>query len=164
MTPPAGRPARRTGRLALWDVSSSGSAVRIEMSSHVILIVEDDAAIQKMVATILGRDGYSWIAASDGAQAIRLLAGGRICLVLLDLMMPRVSGFEVLEHIRNEQLTVPVVVMTAAVNAITDDHLDPSIVKAVVTKPFGIDALRKTIEAFAESCTRPHSGSGESVA
>jgi DNA-binding response OmpR family regulator len=134
------------------------------MSSHVILIVEDDAAISKMVATILGRDGYSWIAASDGAQAIRLLGGDRICLVLLDLMMPRVSGFEVLEHIREQALSVPVVVMTAAVNAISDEHLDPRIVKAVVTKPFSLDALRKTIEGFAETCPRHRLRNDESVA
>ena len=131
------------------------------MPSHVILIVEDDSSIQKMVSTVLGRDGYSWIAASDGAQAIHLL-NDRVCLVLLDLMMPRVSGFEVLQHIREQAMDIPVVVMTAAVNAITNELLDPSIVKAVVTKPFSIDALRQTIESLAESCVRHPRTEGES--
>jgi CheY-like chemotaxis protein len=134
------------------------------MQRHLILIVEDDTSIQKMVAAILSREGYSWIAANDGAQAIRLLdSSSPICLVLLDLMMPRVSGVEVIRHLLDEGSDIPVVVMTAAVHAVRQEQLDPEIVRAVITKPFTLEHLRSTIETFAEDCRR-HSAGKESVA
>jgi len=77
-----------------------------------VLVVDDDDATREMVARHLRRAGYSTVEARDGEEALlrtRVLTPG---LVILDLLMPRVDGFEVLRTMRNEGVQVPVVVLT----------------------------------------------------
>jgi CheY-like chemotaxis protein/signal transduction histidine kinase len=77
-----------------------------------VLIVDDDAQTREVVARTLRRAGYSTVEARDGEEALlraRVLAPG---LMILDLLMPGVDGFEVLRTIRSEGLRMPVVVLT----------------------------------------------------
>ncbi|TMQ06723.1 MAG: response regulator [Deltaproteobacteria bacterium] len=77
-----------------------------------VLIVDDDEHTREVVSRHLRRAGYSTIEARDGEEALlraRVLAPG---LMILDLLMPRVDGFEVLRTIRNEGIRMPVVVLT----------------------------------------------------
>ncbi len=77
-----------------------------------VLVVDDDESTREMVARHLRRAGYSTVEARDGEEALlrtRVLTPG---LVILDLLMPRVDGFEVLRTLRNEGIQVPVVVLT----------------------------------------------------
>lgn len=77
-----------------------------------ILVVDDDESTREMVARHLRRAGYSTVEARDGEEALlraRVLTPG---LVILDLLMPRVDGFEVLRTMRSEGIQVPVVVLT----------------------------------------------------
>ena len=80
-----------------------------------VLIVEDDDDVRSALAALLEGEGYSVLEASDGAAALRQLRATKVCLVLLDLWMPVMNGWEFrAEQIRDEALAdVPVVVITA---------------------------------------------------
>ena len=87
----------------------------IRMADHSVLIVEDDEDVRGALATFLECEGYRVIEAPDGAAALEHLRAGNVCLVLLDLWMPRMNGIE----FRSEQLKdrvlagIPVVIITA---------------------------------------------------
>jgi DNA-binding response OmpR family regulator len=77
-----------------------------------ILIVDDEPNIREVVSLYLRRDGHSVIPAADGEEALRLYRQGQPDLVVLDLMLPKVSGLEVCRRIQADQ-RVPVVMLTA---------------------------------------------------
>ena len=77
-----------------------------------ILIVDDEPDIREVVSLYLRRDGHSVIPAADGEEALRLYRQGQPDLVVLDLMLPKVSGLEVCRRIQADQ-RVPVVMLTA---------------------------------------------------
>ena len=80
-----------------------------------MLAVDDDDVIRGLLQINLELEGYTVVTATDGAQALRTLADARPDLVLLDVMMPDVSGWEVLTTMRADAATadVPVVVLSA---------------------------------------------------
>jgi CheY-like chemotaxis protein len=79
-----------------------------------ILIVEDEKLILKAYKETLEREGFSIFIARDGAEAIKMLKDLVPDMILLDLMMPKVNGFEVLKYIKNENRLkfVPVLILT----------------------------------------------------
>ncbi|OHA76732.1 MAG: hypothetical protein A3H01_02495 [Candidatus Wildermuthbacteria bacterium RIFCSPLOWO2_12_FULL_40_9] len=79
-----------------------------------ILIVEDEQALQKTLGEILTQEGYEVIAASDGEMGLTLAQDSNPDLVLLDLILPKMSGFEVLKQLKGNNLTkdIPVIVLT----------------------------------------------------
>lgn len=111
-----------------------------------VLIVEDNEAIQGLVRILVTRSGYTATVVSDGAEAILALNRESFCVVVLDLMLPVTSGYDVIAHIRDRGLKVPVIVVTAVVKGIEMDQLDPSVVKAIIHKPFDLHILLQTIE------------------
>ena len=83
-----------------------------------ILVVDDDAAIRDIVATVLEEEGYTVVTAATGAEALAVLDGCRPALVLLDMRMPVMDGWEFAERLRaHYDNHVPLLVMTAAVDA-----------------------------------------------
>jgi len=79
-----------------------------------ILIVEDDDFLRKMYATGLGNHGFETISASDGEEALEALNDGKPDLCLLDLVMPKVDGYEVLSAMKDDDdlKDIPVVVLS----------------------------------------------------
>lgn len=77
-----------------------------------VLVVDDDPLMLRLVKTNLDREGYEVLAASDGQAALEIAASEVPDLVILDLMLPDIDGFEVCERIRQFSL-VPVVMLTA---------------------------------------------------
>jgi two-component system response regulator VicR len=77
-----------------------------------ILLVEDDIEISQMVRDHLTRDGFEVVQAFDGEQAQRLFAAGPCDLVILDLMLPKLNGMDLLQSIR-EKSVLPVLIMSA---------------------------------------------------
>ena len=101
-----------------------------------ILIVDDEPHILDIVRAYLAREGHDVLTAADGDAAIALAADPTIDLVVLDVMLPRRSGFEVLRELRGAGRTVPVVMLTAR-----DDVIDRVAGLEIgaddyVTKPF----------------------------
>jgi DNA-binding response OmpR family regulator len=79
-----------------------------------ILIIEDEAALQKTMGDVLSQEGYEVHSALDGEAGVRLAKEKTPDLVLLDLVLPKMTGFEVLEQLRGGEETkrVPVIVLT----------------------------------------------------
>ena len=77
-----------------------------------ILIVEDESSIAEVVSAYAKREGYDTITASDGIEALEIFERDDISLVILDLMLPKLSGEEVCRRIR-EKSQVPVIMLTA---------------------------------------------------
>ncbi len=121
-----------------------------------VLVVEDDAAIRRGLGDALRYAGYEVIDCDNGRSALDLLTESSIDLVLLDVMMPRMDGFSVLEELRKAQPALPVIMVTARgaeqdrVRGLThgaDDY---------VVKPFSAKELLARVEAvLRRSSERP---------
>ena len=111
---------------------------------HRALIVEDDPAIRKLVEKLLVRKGIEIDTAHDGRQAIDKLRNARYSVVILDLMIPEVNGFQVIEFVKANKIHVPVAVVSA-VSHQSLTNLDLDVVKLVISKPFDVDEFTKAI-------------------
>ncbi|BBL78206.1 DNA-binding response regulator [Rubrobacter xylanophilus] len=112
-----------------------------------ILLVDDDAALLEVTSILLVSEGYEVLAAEDGIEALEMLGREEPDLVVLDIMMPKLSGFEVLKKIR-ERSDVPVILLTAKSQSVdkvvglelgADDY---------ITKPFDTKELLARIKAI----------------
>lgn len=85
------------------------------MSLNMILVVEDDERISKIMSNVLGTGGYLTYAVKDGLEAVEFIKDNVPDLIILDLMLPGLDGIEVLKRVRENPLTmeVPVIVVTA---------------------------------------------------
>lgn len=108
-----------------------------------VLLVEDDLSIREIVQDLLEEQGYDVVPARTGRQALEFLTGDPVppALVLLDLMMPFVTGWQVLEEMRRDPrlARIPVVVLTA----MSQDR--PPGATALMRKPFRLDTLLATV-------------------
>jgi DNA-binding response OmpR family regulator len=79
-----------------------------------ILFIEDESALQKTLGDILREEGYEMISALDGETGLRLAKEKKPELILLDLILPKISGLEVLKKLKEEKETkdIPVIVLT----------------------------------------------------
>ena len=114
---------------------------------HTALIVEDDPAIRKLVEKLLVRRGIDIDTAHDGRQAIDKIRTGNYSVLILDLMIPEVNGFEVIDFVKKNNVKVPIAVVSAVSHqALT--KLDLDVVKLVISKPFDVDEFTKAIVAL----------------
>ena len=113
------------------------------------LVCEDDAAIRTLVTRVVQREGFSVDAVVDGAEALDKIGSDGYDLIIIDLMMPRVSGMEVLRHLREERPAhlKHAIVMTAAADAVAA-FIEP--ICTFLPKPFDINRLRNVVR----DCTR----------
>ncbi len=118
-----------------------------------VLVVDDEPAIRALVAKIVERAGYAADVAADGAEAQRRVEEHPdYAVIVLDLMMPQVNGFEFIEFLRQRGARRPaVIVITAAPEMSLTRQLDPQVVHSIVRKPFDISVLADLIAAAAES-------------
>lgn len=111
------------------------------------LVVEDDPAIRRLVEKLLGRLAIDIDVAADGRTAIDKLRARRYSVLVLDLMVPELNGFEVIDFLKAENMKVPVAVVSAvSQQALT--RLDLDVVKLVISKPFDVDEFTKAILAL----------------
>jgi two-component system phosphate regulon response regulator PhoB len=120
------------------------------MTANTILLVEDEAAIREMVSLALERAGFTVWQAEDGSEAERLLADGMPDLMLLDWMLPGISGLELARRLRRDEVTrdVPIIMLTA--RSEEDDCIRglDSGVDDYMTKPFSPRELIARIKAL----------------
>ena len=121
-----------------------------EPSKFPILIVDDDEPTQNLLRAVLRRCGCASDVAANGGKAIELLRENEYAAVILDMMMPEVSGHEVIAFLGMAAKRVPVIVCSA-VGPMALASFDPSVVKAVVRKPFDIEQLMAVVTAVAHS-------------
>jgi CheY-like chemotaxis protein len=115
-----------------------------------VLLADDNDATCTLVRALLQSE-YEIEVASDGSEAIELLRKRRYAAILLDLLMPNVSGFDVLAFLRDEQPgTLPrVAVLTAAVDARQMDRVRAFPIHCVIRKPFEIETLQDAVRSCA---------------
>ena len=112
-----------------------------------VLVVDDDAGVRGLVRNLLRREGYHVEEAADGHGAIQKIERDRFDAVVLDLMMPTVSGFDVIRFIEQDRPNAKfVVVMTAAAEGVLA-ALDSPVVQAKLRKPFEITHLIEAVRA-----------------
>lgn len=142
------------------DLSQSGwRCMFMNTKGKSVLIVEDDAKIRQLVKVYLEREGYEALEAENGEDALEKFKQFDPCFVILDLMLPRLSGEEVCTTIRTDlKSNVPIIMLTAKVEEIeriqglrmgADDY---------VTKPFSPQELVTRVEAVlrrtAQRCSK----------
>jgi CheY-like chemotaxis protein len=110
-----------------------------------VLIVDDDRRLRETIAELLAEDGYRVVTAEHGARALERLRGEHVCMVLLDLMMPTKSGWQVLADLVGdpELPRVPVGVISALVTE------TPLGTVGVLHKPFDLDRLLSLVHTHA---------------
>lgn len=124
-----------------------------------ILVAEDETSLNDLLQDALRMNGYETISAKHGLEALRLIREEKPDLVILDINMPQLDGFGVIEKLRNENNNVPVIVLTAR-----DQKDDKSIgfglgADDFVTKPFGLEELLMRVTAvLRRSKNTPTSG------
>lgn len=127
-------------------------ALEARADSCSVLVVDDDPNIRRMIVAALRRDGYTFLEAPNGRDALEIMRGQHPDVVVLDLMMPIFSGWDVLrERQQDPELSrIPVIIVSA--------NRDPDVALAVnagicafLPKPFDIGAL----SALVRSCMPP---------
>ena len=112
-----------------------------------ILLVEDEEKLARMVELELRYEGYEVTKAFDGRNGLELAQSGQFDLVLLDIMLPHLSGMEVLRRLRREGNAIPVIMLTARDNVVDKVLGLDSGADDYVTKPFDIEELLARIRA-----------------
>jgi two-component system, chemotaxis family, chemotaxis protein CheY len=87
------------------------------MDEAPILVIDDDAAILDTVSEILAFEGYPILTATNGAEGLRCVEQAQPALILLDMRMPIMDGWEFARILKDRGITLPIVVMTAAQDA-----------------------------------------------
>ncbi len=122
-----------------------------------ILVVDDDPEIRDLTAAVLNGAGYAALTCSGGRDALRRLDAGRVDLVLLDINMPEMDGWETLRLLRaDEALAGLPVVMFSVKGEISDKvHSLQEGATAYITKPFVVDELIARIERVLAAAQAP---------
>ena len=113
-----------------------------------VLIVDDDVDARESLCALLETEGYSVRAAGDGEEALRILRASGACIVVLDIFMPVMNGFEFLtEKARDPGLAeLPVVVLSADVTAVRRAQREGVLV--ALTKPVDHERLLQVIREY----------------
>ncbi|NBH83000.1 DNA-binding response regulator [bacterium C-53] len=123
------------------------------MGQTKILLVEDDTEISEMLKNYLTAENYDVVCAFDGREACRLFEASEFSLVLLDLMIPKISGMDVMQQIRKSSV-VPVIILSAK-----DTEADKTMGLALgaddyITKPFSVVEVLARIRANIRRATQ----------
>jgi DNA-binding response OmpR family regulator len=124
-----------------------------------ILLVDDEQAVQTLLAYPLRKEGYEVVAATTGPEALERFRDGRFDLVVLDVMLPQLDGFDVCRELRAKS-TVPIIMLTAKAEEFdkvlglelgADDY---------ITKPFSLREFRSRVRAVLRRAERSRNGDG----
>lgn len=113
-----------------------------------LLVVEDDANVRNLIRTVMVKEGYECFLAENGLEALKILDNQQIDLAIVDIMMPKMNGYEFTKTVREGRSSLPIIMLTAKIGredkrlgfeAGTDDFL---------TKPFDEGELLWRVEAL----------------
>jgi len=117
------------------------------MKKH-ILIVDDKIEDLTVMKIILETEGYKVSAAKDGESALKKLKNVKFHLLLLDIMMPKLSGYDLLKTIREKSLNK---IKTAYVSIVPKKEADLSLVDGFIQKPFEVDSFLVDVKKLIET-------------
>lgn len=118
-----------------------------------VLVVDDEVAIAKLIKFVLESNGYEVRIADDGEAAISAIRDKKPDLVVLDLMLPTISGFDVLQNIRESMgiTDLPVIVLTCRGQKEDRDKAIKLGATEYLTKPFSPTSLVNTLKIYVEA-------------
>ena len=111
-----------------------------------ILIVDDNQELRTMLSEILERSGYGVQSTDKAKDALSIIERGQADLVLLDLKMPAIGGFDLLKLIRRRHLPIPVIVGSAHISQEGAKELAVVGIQGMIAKPFKKDRMTEEIE------------------
>jgi DNA-binding response OmpR family regulator len=118
----------------------------VNLKQRQILIVDDDPAIRNLLRLVGERRGFSVDMAADGAEALQLLVESRYDLAIIDLMMPRLNGYELVTALRTFPQRPAVVIATAMPDSVLG-MLEADLVHSIIRKPFDIEIVGSMMTA-----------------
>jgi DNA-binding response OmpR family regulator len=123
-------------------------------NTKTILVVDDDRELIDGLRTLLEKQGYRVVVANDGHQAKAVIYNQKPDLVILDMMMPRMGGYPVLEHFRGKADAPPIVMITANEGSRHKAYAEYLGVIDYIRKPFAMERLLEAVnKAFSRSET-----------
>lgn len=122
-----------------------------------VLVVDDDSGIRLLLVTFLRCHGFRMLQACNGREALEEMRGGKADLVVMDLMMPEVSGWDVLAQWNGDPSLrrIPVIIVTAGNRRDVIASVAGQPVWAVLGKPFDLDTLLEAVTTGLESRGAP---------
>lgn len=115
-----------------------------------VLVVDDEPAIRALVAKIVERAGYRAEVARDGADAIERLEQHPFNVLIVDLMMPIMDGYGVIDWVKHHANPKPAIIVVSAGDSAALRRLDGSVVHSIIRKPFDVEMLSDLIGAAAK--------------
>ncbi|MDJ0744551.1 MAG: response regulator [Xenococcaceae cyanobacterium MO_167.B27] len=128
------------------------------MSNHKILVIDDSKVIRMRVKDMLPEGNFEVIEAKDGLEGFRLIREENPNLIMLDFLLPKMSGWEVYQEIQKQQRlrSIPLVLMSGRKEEVTDKLTEPFEYFAFVEKPFDREQLVEAIrEAMMKAKKQP---------
>jgi len=124
------------------------------MADELILLVDDEPSITQLARMYLERDGFRIVTAADGEAALKMAASQKPGLIVLDVMLPKLDGFEVCRRIRAQDNPVPIIMLTAR-----DEDIDKILglelgADDYLTKPFNPRELVARVKAILRRSER----------
>jgi len=144
------------GALAVASGSIPAAAVDEPAEEKVVVIADDSISVRKFVGRILEKAGYCVKLASDGLEAAELVAQVGCHLVITDIEMPRMNGYELMSHLRQDPATrrIPVLVVTSRAGAKHRERAMKEGAASFLTKPVQEEQLLAVVDELMNSATR----------
>ena len=151
MVPAAGRAPAPLATVTAPDVGGRGPRGLSDVRKARVLLVDDSISVRKFVGHMLEKAGFQVTTATDGADALTRLGEGRFDVMVTDLEMPRLNGYELLEDVRRRAATrdLPVVILTTRSGAKHESLARRLGVSHYVTKPVSEDVFVRLVESLA---------------
>jgi DNA-binding NtrC family response regulator len=115
------------------------------MGAAQVLVAEDDAAMRELITTTLEDAGYDVVVAREGTDAAALARKPEIALLLLDVLLPRVSGDAIAEQIQHERPQLPIILMTGDYGTLFAAAAGAPILRKPFTPEQLLDAVRRAL-------------------
>ena len=133
-------------------VISTPEEPEVEQENNLIMVVDDSVTVRKVTGRLLKRNGYRTLSARDGVEAMALLQDYRPAVILLDIEMPRMDGFEVTKAVRNnpELKDIPIIMISSRTGEKHRQRARDIGVNEYMGKPFQEALLLETIGGFSK--------------
>jgi two-component system, chemotaxis family, chemotaxis protein CheY len=117
--------------------------------SKLILVVDDSASMRSLVGETLARAGYDTVEATNGVEGLERARRQDVAGIVCDINMPRMNGLEMLEQLRAENLTVPVMMLTTEGQLALIERAKRAGARSWMVKPFNPELLIKAVNKIA---------------
>lgn len=121
-----------------------------ERAQPVVLVADDEEDIRELIVFRLENSGYTVIEAHDGAEALELARSEKPDLAVLDVMMPKMDGYELTQRLREDEATrrMPIILLTARTQEADVEHGFSAGADDYIRKPFSPEELRSRVQAI----------------